>query len=206
MLRDSARRISRAEFNARISGAPRFIEEAVSEVELDRICAEYTAITGVRFTSTRKRNLVAAAYRSLGPEFLPSVKDRFAETGTETNLLADLRTGLSASVAARDPNQPTTSSAHGHPGLSALRRTPEIASRQVGAGVTGAEPRSQCRCAEMDLLPGLIYCAAHRPPFDGRSRRRYDRRRSNPDAARFFTDEELAGRAPEPPRAEALGQ
>lgn len=51
----------------------------------------------------------------------------------------------------------------------------------------------------IDPAPGLIYPADDRPPFDPTSTRRYDRHASNPDAAAFFTDEELgAGPARSP--------
>ena len=76
----------------------------------------------------------------------------------------------------------------------------------VGApapGASGAEPSEGlivgCACGVALLLPGLIYCEAHRLPFNGRETRRYDRRRSNPDAARFFDDAELDGLTGEVP-------
>jgi hypothetical protein len=57
-----------------------------------------------------------------------------------------------------------------------------------------------------EALPGHIYPADDRPPFDPTSTRRYDRRPSNPDAAAFFTDEELGVRPDRSPTAEALSR
>lgn len=47
-----------------------------------------------------------------------------------------------------------------------------------------------------DLAPGLIYPADAPPRFDATSKRRYDRRPSNPDAATFFSDAELGVPSP----------
>jgi hypothetical protein len=57
---------------------------------------------------------------------------------------------------------------------------PDSTRRDAGPG--------DCGCDEADLLPGLIYCATHRPPFDSNSHRRYDRRSSNPAAALFLSE------------------
>jgi hypothetical protein len=56
------------------------------------------------------------------------------------------------------------------------------------------------------LLPGLIYSADRRPPFDPTSTRRFDRRPSNPDAAGFFPDRELAAPPSRSRTAEALNR
>ena len=47
-----------------------------------------------------------------------------------------------------------------------------------------------------DLAPGLTYPADAPPRFDPTSKRRYDRRASNPDAASFFSDDELGVPSP----------
>ena len=47
-----------------------------------------------------------------------------------------------------------------------------------------------------DLAPGLTYPADAPPRFDPTSKRRYDRRRSNPDAAAFFSDDDLGVPSP----------
>lgn len=54
-----------------------------------------------------------------------------------------------------------------------------------------------------DLAPGLTYPADAPPRFDPTSKRRYDRRPSNPDAASFFSDDELGVPSP---TARALGR
>lgn len=59
---------------------------------------------------------------------------------------------------------------------------------------------------EPDLVPGLIYGRHNEPAFDPTSTRRYDRRRSNPDAARFFEDEELGGPSHQSPTSKALSR
>jgi len=49
--------------------------------------------------------------------------------------------------------------------------------------------------ASSEPLPRVIYSDADRVPFDPASTRRYDRRRSNPDAA-GFSDEEMGVPSP----------
>lgn len=184
MLRTGARRLSQAELAARISAAPSFVADRVPGDELDQMCAGYEAITGVRITTHRKRAFVAAVYRTLGSHFLRAVNDRFSETGTETNLLADLRSGRVASTRAVDTELNSAPSTEGREDREAPRRARPDPKKADATEETTR--RGDCGCAEADLLPGLIFCAAHRPPFDPTSRRRYDRRPSNPDAARFF--------------------
>jgi hypothetical protein len=46
-------------------------------------------------------------------------------------------------------------------------------------------------CPAGQSEPGLIYCPAHRPPFDGRSSVRYDRRPSNPDLDHVLGEDAL---------------
>jgi hypothetical protein len=65
--------------------------------------------------------------------------------------------------------------------------TPEVPSLSLPDSTRHDAGPSDCGCDEADLLPGLIYCATHRPPFDPNSHRRYDRRSSNPAAARFLS-------------------
>jgi hypothetical protein len=186
VLRTSARRLSQAELAARILAAPSFVADRVPGDELDQMCAGYEAITGVRITTQKKRAFVAAVYRTLGSHFLRAVKDRFSETGTETNLLADLRSGRVADTRAVEAELNSALSTEDRQDPDAPRRAP-VSPDPKEADATEETPCwGDCGCAEADLLPGLIFCAAHRPPFDPTSRRRYDRRPSNPDAARFF--------------------
>jgi hypothetical protein len=186
VLRTGARRLSQAELTARISAAPPFVADRVSDDELDRMCAGYEAITGVRITTQKKRAFVAAAYRSLGSHFLTAVRDRFSESGTETNLLADLRFGRVANTRSVDSVISSAPSAADRQEREAPRRAPHSPEPRKTDAADETTRRADCGCDEADLLPGLIYCAAHCPPFDPTSRCRYDRRPSNPDAARFF--------------------
>jgi len=142
--------------------------------------------TSVRITTQKKRAFVAAAYRTLGSHFLTAVKDRFSETGTETNLLADLRFGRVANTRSVDAVLSSAPSAADRQEREAPRCAPHSADPKKADGAEETTYRADCGCAEAGLLIGLIYCAAHCPPFDPTSRRRYDRRLSNPDAARFF--------------------
>ena len=186
MLRTSARRLSQAELTARISAAPSFVADRVPGGELDQMCAGYEAITGVRITTQKKRAFVAAVYRTLGSHFLTAVKDRFSETGTETNLLADLRSGRVANTRAVDAELNSAPSAEDRQEREAPRRAALSPDPKKADAAEETTRRGDCGCAEAVLLPGLIFCAAHCPRFDPTSRRRYDRRPSNPDAARFF--------------------
>ena len=124
MLRATPPRISRAELRDRVATAPRFQEARLPEDELDRMCAGYEAITGVRITTPKKRAFVAAASRTLGSAFLAAVKDRFAETGTETNLLADLRSGRAANPRSVDGELSSAPSAADRQERETLRRAP----------------------------------------------------------------------------------
>jgi hypothetical protein len=160
------RRLSRAEMAERIKGAPRFVEGRVSEDRLDAIVEAYGEITAVTTRSRAKRNLIAACYRIHVDTFLDLVRKRMNETGTETNLLAYLRS-LPAIQVAPDERPVARASSVAGPPMGPPRGAPP---ESAGAGSPGE-----------DLLPGLTYGAHDRPPFDPTSKRRYDRRPSNPD-------------------------
>jgi hypothetical protein len=64
---------------------------------------------------------------------------------------------------------------------TALPRSGAVA--ELAPGDHAAPP-----CPADECLPHFIYCTGHRPAFDGSSGRRYDRRRSNPDAAVYFAN------------------
>lgn len=98
---------------------------------------------------------------------------------------------------------PSREPAPGEPMSSHGPRPPD--DPHQGHAVTSDAGPSHCGCAEADLLPGLVHCAAHRPPFNGTSKRRYDRRPSNPDAIGLIGDEELGATRPSP-TARALGR
>jgi hypothetical protein len=65
----------------------------------------------------------------------------------------------------------------------------DLAETRPGVVAASPHPRS-------DLAPGLTYPADEPPAFDPTSTRRYDRRPSNPDAAAFFSDDELGVPSP----------
>jgi hypothetical protein len=192
MLRGSVRRLSRAELAAEVARAPSFKEDWVPEAELERICAGYEAITGVRVATRKKRAFVAAAYRTLGSQFLPAVKHRFSETGTETNLLVDLRGRRAAYATSVGTELHSAPRAADRQERAAPERAPLSLDSREAHTAEATSRGAACGCAVSDLRPGLIYCAAHRPPFDPISRRRYDRCPSNPEAAGLFSVAELA--------------
>ncbi len=188
MLRTTANRISRDELETVIEQAPPFRRDWLTEEELDRVCAQYTAITCARVSTPAKRRMVAAACRTVGPEFLAVVEGEFRRTGTETNLLADLRGGRVGGPGS------ATSAAHSDP-KTEPDRPAAIQPKTKSSATARPSVSLDCGCAALLLLPDLIYCAWHRPTFDPTSNRRHDRRRSNPDAARFV------GVEPPPPGA-----
>jgi hypothetical protein len=124
------------------------------------------------------RNLIAACYRVHGENFLVRVARRFERTGTTLNLLGLIRCEVPADERTAEPA----------PRLALL------------------PPVSDPDLDDLDLLPGLTYGSVSRPPFDPTSSRRYDRRRSNPDAARFFKDEELGGPTHQSPTSKAISR
>jgi len=102
-------RWSRDDLRVRLDGAPKFrITDRVDDDTLARICAAYTAITGDPVRSERpwKKNLVAAAYRVHGDDFLPFVADLFKAKGTATNLLGILRSSPPRNLAGVPADQP----------------------------------------------------------------------------------------------------
>jgi hypothetical protein len=153
-----------------------------------------------------KRNLVAACYRVHGDDFLPLAIETFERTGTATNLLGKLRV--------REPRDGTATASTSDTTLAtAVTPTPTSETSvdgwapypfDDGDGDTGepvldliAPPNQMhaestwCGCPEADLRPDLLYCASHRPTFGAHPKWRWDRRRSNPQAAEFYAQQEL---------------
>ena len=199
MLRISARRWTAEERDQRIAEAPPFRHTPPSSELLAELVRQYTQITGDPIRSDRKRNLLVTCYRVHGDDTVPLIEDVFRATGTATNLLGEIR-----SRPPRHPDHAVVEVAHGQrPSVAPARPDPTSTAwaaeveeeRPASAIETGDERapdahRADCECPEADLLPGLLYCEARRPPFDGTSKRRWDRHPSNPDAARFFADEQ----------------
>ena len=201
MLRTGARRWTAEERDGRIAEAPPFRYISPPSELLAELVRQYTRITGDPIRSERpwKRNLLAAAYRVHGADTVPLIEDVFRATGTATNLLGEIR-----SRPPRHPAQaPVQAADGGRPSVAPVRPAPTSTAR--AAAIEDGRPTSaneagrdrspdahqaDCECPAADLLPGLTHCAAHRPPFDGASKRRWDRHPSNPDAARFFADEQ----------------
>jgi hypothetical protein len=197
VLRTAAQRWNAEELDRRIADGPRFHYAPPTAALLDELVRRYGEITGdpVRQERPGKRNLVAACYRVHGDDVLPYIADEFRGAGTAINLLGRLRCspprhgagawgadGARPSPVPADDRGPNRV-ADSAEGIVWARGDVLVKEKRHDAVDTGP---GDCGCDEADLLPGLIYCAAHCPPFDPTSRRRYDRRPSNPDAARFF--------------------
>jgi len=98
--------------------------------------------------------------------------------------------------------------------LGIIRRTPPAGSCSAsevppGPGLAEADPVHVYRpgtIAVEEHLPGVIYGEHNRPAFDPTSKQRYDLHPSNPDAAAFFTDQELAVRPEPSSTARAIGR
>lgn len=80
------------ETDRQIRDAPLFAHGRPTRSHLDKLCAEYTVITGDAVPTLKKRQLIAAAYRVHGKNFLPLLRRLFEALGTCTNLLGILRT------------------------------------------------------------------------------------------------------------------
>ena len=200
MLREAARRWSSEELDRRIAAGPPFRYDPPAPALLDGLVRRYGEITGdpLRPERPAKRNLVAACYRVHGDDVLLYIADEFRRTGTAINLLGALRcspprrgVGADGADRARPAPMPAadrgrTRVADGAEGIvTALLDGVVKGQRRDAVDAIDACP-GDCGCDEADLLAGLIYCAAHRPRFDLKSHRRFDRRPSNPDATRFF--------------------
>ena len=200
MLRTSPRRWTAEERDQHIAAAPPFRHDSPSSDKLADLVRCYVALTGdpIRPERPAKRNLLAACYRVHGDDVMAVLADAFAASRTAINLLGEIRSRPPrrldpALVGAADGERP-----------SAEPVRPDPTSRASAAAIADPGPAStiettrerapdghggDCGCPEADVLPNVIYCAAHRPPFDGASKRRWDRTSANPDAARFFPQE-----------------
>ena len=146
--------------------------------QLCDLVASYEEITRDAVRSPRKRNYLAACYRVHGDGFLPLVSSLFRELGTATNLLGVIR---DTPPIEDDPV--------------------ELADERQARGDAISEEETPDL-----LLAGLTYGEHNRPAFDPTSKQRYDLHPSNPDAAEFFTDQELGVRPEPSPTARAIGR
>jgi len=69
-------------------------------------------------------------------------------------------------------------------------RLPSVLPPESARHDAGIDLGAWCGCPEEDLRPDVLHCAAHAPEYRSVPKRRYDRRRSNPDAAGFFSSRE----------------
>jgi hypothetical protein len=83
-------------------------------------------------------------------------------------------------------------------------RTAELETLEADTALQVSDNASPPPRPARDALPGLTYGEADRPRFGADPKRRYDRRPSNPDAASFFSVEELGVPPRRSPTAEAL--
>jgi len=60
------------------------------------------------------------------------------------------------------------------------------APRHLGDTPSAKSASAWCGCSDESLRPDVLYCDAHRPKYGSSPKLRYDRRPSNPAAARFF--------------------
>jgi hypothetical protein len=144
-----------------VASAPAFRVAPPSRSKLDAHVAAYEAITGQSIRTTKQRNFLAAAYRVHGPSLIEVLQATYERVGTTTNLL-----GIVRSTA---PSEPATTTVAPSTPLG-LSEPPDVFVNHGGMP-----------CPVERSEPGLVYCRAHRPPFEGSSRVRYDRRGSNAD-------------------------
>jgi hypothetical protein len=185
----TARRWTREETRSRIAGAPLFRFGPPSAAFLDELVLQYQAITGDRIRPRGKRNLLAACYRLHGADLIPYVADGFAVLGTAQNLLGLIR----CAPPRESGDEPVLANAEVGRAPAPLRTAQPTVESLAGSG---SLPRglgvdhSGLPCPAEHCLPGLIYCEGHRPRFDPTSKRRYDRRPSNGNAAGYFGGKE----------------
>ena len=177
--RASARRWTRDELAARIGTSSRFRFDSPSADVLDRLVQHYRTVTGENVHRSKQRNLLATCYRVHGEDVFAYISDQFAVHGTANNLL-----GIIRSEPPREPGD-DASRAGGDDALRSGERPASQVRRPVALGVDHEGPP----CPLELCWPEVIFCYTHFPAFDPHSHRRYDRHRSNPDAAIYFADQ-----------------
>jgi hypothetical protein len=176
----SARRWTRAETRSRVSEAPEFRWDPPSDAVLDYLALAYLNISGQRIRSVPQRDLLAACYRVHGDDVLPYIADEVRVQGTTQNLLGIIRCAVPREMRFARPL--ADNDVGGYADADAVSVVVE--------GASGRSPDHDGQpCPIERCLPNLVYCEDDRPAFDPASRRRFDRRPSNPDAARFFAEQ-----------------
>jgi hypothetical protein len=136
-------------------------------------------ISGQRIRSVYQRDLLAACYRVHGADVVPYIAEEFRVQGTTQNLLGIIRCAPPREMGIARPLADNEVKP---------RTDPDAVAGVRDTAFEGASGHDGPPCPIERCLPNLIYCDDHRLAFDPASRRRYDRRASNPDAARYFAD------------------
>jgi hypothetical protein len=169
--RVSATRWKSDELTSLIPTAPTFEHGWLSDDLLNGIVREFEAITGERVGTVKKRRTIAACYRIHGEDLLSFVADFVRFEGSSQNLLGVLRNA--------EPRHRSDDEARPADTVVVLDDVPPIAT-------SGTFEHTGIPCPVEGCLPGVIYCSAHRPPYDPRSGRRYDRDPSSAEAPTSF--------------------
>lgn len=82
--------MTRAEFARRLIDAPRFRYRPPTDAELDELADAYEAMVGRRIHAA-VLNLLVNCFRTHGPDTVRLMRELYAELGTTTNLLGQLR-------------------------------------------------------------------------------------------------------------------
>jgi hypothetical protein len=172
---------------------------ALAEQEL---CLAYEALTGRRVWP-KMLPLLRVIHRRHGPDTIRLLGDLYEEGGVQ-DLLLRLRdypprqaSFLTSSEAA--PHRPAAPSPAALAHVSDEGEADRVAAIAPPFGLENQEPTRDekkcsgdgadlsawCGCPEEDLRPDILYCGVHRPRFGSAPKLRYDRRESNPAAARF---------------------
>jgi len=190
-------RLPRPSFHDLLRQAPRQFDEPTDE-ETESFARCWTEVTRQRVTP-KMLPALRVIWRVHGAAAPRVVANRFTAKGSLTNLLADMlqpetESHVWASVEPRVATPPHDDAAF----ASVDTDDPHAGWEEPGEGpafedwpVSWAHDEdgdddwsledSRPPSGGYDLLPGLLYGEIDRPPFDPKSRRRWDDRASNPD-------------------------
>ncbi len=139
-----------------------------SDEAIDSLGAEYLKITGKRATPGM-HGLLAKTLRVHGPNAPALLQQLYDERGSATNLLADLVAAPTASGSTADAGADIApADAREKPS-----ETARLTCSDAGGGALGHTLDE--RIDDSGCYIGLTYGPSDRPPFDPKSRRRYDR-------------------------------
>lgn len=183
----------------------------ITALEEQELCLAYEALT-CRRVWPKMLPLLRVILRRHGPDTIPLLGDLY-EQGSVQDLLIRLRdlprqaSFLTSSEAA--PHRPVAPSPAASAHVSDEGEADRVAAIAPLFGLGNQEPTPDekkcsgdgadlgawCGCPEAHLRPNVLYCEVHRPRFGSAPKLRYDRRISNPAAARLFA---AAAGAPRP--------